>query len=481
MSARRSVAWMALAQGSLFVLQFGGSVVLARLLSPYDMGIFAIALALTGLISIIQAFGLGNFIVRERELSPSLLATTFTVNALMSLLLAALVAALGLFGAAWLHEDGVRRVLLVLAIQPLFGILEFLPNTNLERNGEFKPIAGLKTLRAVASTGLTVTLAFQGWSYMSLAWGQVFGAAVGAVAVNLIAPHYASFKLSLAQWRPVTRFGVQMLAISGVNMLSGRLSEIALGRIIDLAALGLYSRASSLFNLLWNNIHIVVTRIVLVDFSNLARDGTPLRERYIRIVALMTALLWPAFAGLAILAGPFIYNVYGAQWIGAAMPLSMLSISAILLVSITMTWEVFVVAGETDRQARFEFVRTGVGLALFIAGCFVSLTTAAASRIGEALFSLYLYKPHLERMTQTRPKDLRPVYLSSGLATLAAVLPAAGLMTAFHGSERTPLAYVLASVALGALAWLGALKALRHPLMEEIGVAFRLIQVRFAR
>ena len=468
MSARRSVAWMAAAQGSYFALQFGGSIILARLLSPHDMGVFAIALAMVALLALVQALGLGSLIVRETRLEPSLVATAFTINALLGVLLAAAISALGLFGAMFLHEDGVRQVLLVLALQPLIAIFEFLPASRLEREGDFKTLALVKTVRSALATTLTVLLAFQGFSYMSLAWGQLAGAAFNAVALSIVAARHVSFRLSLKEWRQVSRFGGQMLAISGVNNLADRVAEILLGRIIDLAALGLYSRASAMFNLLWNNIHIVMARILLVDFADLARRGIPLRERYLRVVALMTGLLWPGFAGLAILSGPFIQIVYGSQWIGAALPLAMLSIAGMVLVSITMTWQVFVVAKETDRQARIEFVRSGIGLALFTAGCFFSLSAAAASRIGDALFSFFLYRPHLERMTGAGRADLAPIYRRSGLATLAAVAPAAVLMIVFRGAPTTPAFYIATAVILGVGLWLLALRLLRHPLFDEI-------------
>jgi O-antigen/teichoic acid export membrane protein len=60
---------MATAQASSFVLQFASSVVLARLLTPREMGVFAVALAIVGALSIIQAFGLQSMIVREPHLT----------------------------------------------------------------------------------------------------------------------------------------------------------------------------------------------------------------------------------------------------------------------------------------------------------------------------------------------------------------------------------------------------------------------------
>ncbi|HEY9236494.1 MULTISPECIES: oligosaccharide flippase family protein [Phenylobacterium] len=473
MSTRRSLVWMAAAQAGYFVFQFGGSVILARLLSPHDMGVFAIALAVAGLLALIQAFGLSNLIIREAELKPALAATAFTMNAVLGLVMAALTVALGLFGGALLSSTGVAQVLLVLAALPLISIFEFLPAARLEREGAFRTLAMLKAGRSAIAMGLTVALAFAGYSYMSLAWGQLAGAGFNLLALHAVAWRHASLRLSFQDWRAVSRFGGQMLAISGVNSLADRLAEILLGRIIDLAALGLYSRASSMFNLLWNNIHIVLARVLLVDFADLARRGVPFRERYLRVVAVMTGTLWPAFGGLAILSGPFINLIYGPNWLGAALPLSMLSIAAIILVSITMTWQVFVVSGETSRQARIEVVRSGFGLALFCAGAFVSLSAAAAAKIGDALFSYTLYRPHLRRMTGTTGADLRPIYVKSGLVAAVAVTPAAILMIAYRGAASTPLLYVGASVVIGLVLWLGALRLTRHPLQAEIAVTAR--------
>ena len=468
MSTRRSLAWMAAAQGSYFALQFGGSVILARLLTPHDMGVFAIALAVAGLLALIQAFGLNSLIVREAELRPSLVATAFTINAALGLVMAAAIAALGVFGGALLGDAGVARVLLILSLLPLLAIFEFLPAARLEREGGFRTLAILKAARSAIAMGLTVGLAFAGYSYMSLAWGQVAGAVFNALALTSVAWRHVSLRLSLREWRTVSRFGGQMLAISGVNTFADRVAEILLGRIIDLAALGLYSRASSMFNLLWNNIHIVLARVFLVDFADLARRGVPFRDRYVRVVAVMTGLLWPAFAGLAILSGPFVQLIYGPKWLGAALPLSMLSIAAVILVSITMTWQIFVVSGETGRQARIETARAGFGLALFVAGCFVNLTAAAAAKIGDALFSYALYRPHVRRMTGTSGADLWPAYRKSAIAAGAAVTPATALMIAYGGSPQTPIAYIAAAIGLGVLLWLLVLRLIAHPLHDEI-------------
>jgi O-antigen/teichoic acid export membrane protein len=468
MSVRRSLAWMMMSQGGFFVLQFGGAVVLARLLTPYDMGVYAAAAAIIGILGILQAFGITLFIIREPEIDRDLLASAFTVNTALAALLAIAVVGLSAFGGAFLREPGVERVMRVLALLPMIGILEFLPATNLERSADFRAIAAVNLLRAAVGTSVTIALAFAGFSYMSIAWGSIAGAVAGAAGFMIAGRQHVSFRVGLTAWRRILRFGMQQLAIQGVNAVSVRAAEFLLGRLLGLSALGLYGRASNLNNMIWSNIHMVVGRVVLVDLADQRRRGIDLRGAYLRTVEVITALLWPCFAGLAILAGPLIDIVYGDAWVGAAPPLAALAVSAILLVSITMTWELFVVCHETDRQARFEFVRSGVGLALFVAGCFLSLAAAAAARIGEALFSIFLYRPHIERMTSTRRADYMPIYRRSAILTAAACGPALVLMIAYSWSPHVPAALVGAVVAGGLAAWLGAVRLMDHALAGEI-------------
>lgn len=464
---RKALAWMSLAQGSFFVLQFAGSVILARLLTPYEMGVYAIAMALVGILAILQATGLQSFVVREPDISDDTLATAFTVNAAIGLTLSAAILGLSLAGGALLREPGVRQVLTILAALPLLGIIEFLPAARMEREGRFPVIATVGMARHMTATIVTVMLAFAGYSYLSLAYGVCAGAVVSLIAFSIFGRRFVRFRLRLAEWRRVLNHGFHMLAISGVNALGARLSELALGQFAGLAALGLYSRAATLNNLLWENIHMVVGRVLLVDFAERKRQGQSLRDTYLRAVEMLTALLWPAFAGLAVLAGPFIQIVYGEKWVAAAAPLSMLAIAAMVLVAITQTWEVFVASRETGRQARLEFVRTGFGLVLFIGAATVSLTAAAAARIGEALFSLILYRPHLDRMTDTHTNDFIGIYARSAAVTLAAAGPAAVLMVLNGWSPATPPLHVAAAVALGVVAWGSVLIILRHPLRGE--------------
>jgi O-antigen/teichoic acid export membrane protein len=169
--------------------------------------------------------------------------------------------------------------------------------------------------------------------------------------------------------------------------------------------------------------------------------------------------------------------VYGAKWLPATVPLAFLAIASMIQVSITMTWELFAATGQLKAQTRIEFVRAGVALACFGAGCLISMTVAAAARIVDAAFAVFLYRKHLDRMTDTALADFLPIYRQSAILTLLALIPPAALMATFRMSARTPMMLVIGSVVLGIALWAAGLSYFKHPLMHEA----KLSMERFAR
>ena len=481
MSLKSSLSWMGLAQLISFGLQFATSIVLARYLTPYEAGIYGISLATVGLLSLVQALGLSALIVREEVLTTEIARTAFTINALIAVGLATAIALASTTAGAALSEPGVARVLLVLAVNPLIGIFSLLPTANLERRGRFKELAIMGTISGTITAGTTIILALRGFSYMSVAYAQLGGALIGTILVNVVGRQFVSLHLGFASWRRVGDFGLQMLAVGGVHSLSNRVSDIVLGHFLGLSALGLYNRAANLNNLVWSNIHLAIARVVLVDYAELHRQGQSLRGRYIGTVEIVTAALWPAFAGVAVIAGPFIQIVYGARWVPSAGPLALLALASMVLVAITMTFELFAATGNLRTQTRIEFIRAGLALGSFSLACLVSIEAAAAARVFEATVAVVLYRPYLNKMTSTNFADFIPIYSKSAFLTLLAVAPVGMIMGMHKMSADVPLLLLFAGIALGFLLWIAGLSILDHPILQEVkktlnarGLVFRL-------
>ena len=464
---------MGISQVATLALQFSASVVLARVLSPYEMGIYAVAVATVGLIGLIQAFGLQAIIVREENLTEEFTATVFTLNTLIALIMSTSILGLSVAGGVLLHEQGVRRVMLALALTPLLNAFSFLPASRLERDGRFGELSKAAVAGSIVSAVTTIGFALGGARYMSAAYAGWAGALSTSVVLNIAGREFLKFRLGFWEWRRVADFGFQMFATAGLHSIGARVSDLLLGKFAGLSSLGIYTRSSNLNGLIWNNIHLAAGRVMFVDFAQMHRQGIPLRDKYIATVDVITATLWPAFAGFAIIAAPFISIVYRRRWVLAAQPLALLSIASMIAVTTTMTWEIFAATGKLRLQTRIEFYIAIFSVTAFAFGSRFGIIAAAGSRVMSAIFSSLVYRPHLYRMTSTRLRDFYPVYARSAVLTLLAVGPAAVLMFAHHMSPGVPAVSVLLAVATGLALWLAGLKAFNHRLLGELKVTLR--------
>ncbi len=468
-SSKRAVTWSVAGQLGFLTFQLAGQIIVTRILSPYEMGIYAAAVATTSLIYVMQAFGLNSLLVRERSLSPDLVATVVTVNIFINCVvaLAILVASIAL--ARWLRDPRVSQVLIFLTLLPLIGILEFTPSAFLQREMRFRPIALITTGRAVVTTCVMVILAWRGWSYMSMPWGSLAGSAFSAVLFNCFGRKYVTWRLGVSELGYVLRFGFQVTAISGINQLSSRLSVLVLGRIRGLQELGYYSRADNMVGIVWDNIHGVLAKVLMSGLAKrLREDPGSLHRSYPYIVEVATAALWPLFAGVAVLSGPLIHVVFGDRWLPAAVPLSLLALSLSIMMVNTFAWEIFIVCGETRAQTRLEFIRAPLSAVFFCSLSLFGITAAACGRMLDAILAQFLYFPHVLRMTGTSLGGLWPIYRRNLALTLLAVSPAAIVRALSGWPAIIPLGALAAVVIAGAIIWGAALVWLQHPLWLEV-------------
>jgi O-antigen/teichoic acid export membrane protein len=479
MSVRKSLVWAFTGQFATFAINFFGSVIIARLLTPTEMGVYALAQATTGILAVVTAFGVVSYVIREVELSDQKLASAFTVNAAVSLFLAVAI----FIASYWLDENNptVRAALQIMALSPLGGMLEFRPFAVMQREQRFQTSSMIGTTGTLINMTMTIALALKGFSSMSMPIAALTASAFRVVAFNLAMPHHARLRVSFADWREITTFGFRMTTIRGAAILAQRGSEMVLGRFLGLAALGTYTRASILSQQIFFNVYGTATQVVFAEMSRAYRETGTARDTFLRGLDMILAFMWPLLIGIAVLARPAIYILYGPNWMGAALPLALLMIAQFFSLSFGMNWELFVLRNETAKQTRYELFRMAIGLAIFSGGALINLAAASLGRVAEALIGTIIYLPQMTTLSGAQTSDLIAIYRRSLTLTAAAVAPSLLLMIANNWSETTSPLVIATSVFIGVGFWLVVLRTLKHPVYDEIRRFVRIVPLQAAR
>jgi O-antigen/teichoic acid export membrane protein len=66
------------------ILTLAGSIIIARLLTPEEIGIFAVGAVIIGFAQTMRAFGVGSYLVQEKELNEVKIRAAFMVTLCMA-------------------------------------------------------------------------------------------------------------------------------------------------------------------------------------------------------------------------------------------------------------------------------------------------------------------------------------------------------------------------------------------------------------
>lgn len=467
MSVRKAFLWAISGQLLAFVVTFGTTIVLSRLLTPHEIGIYAISIAIMSILQAVSSFGISAYIVSEQELDQVKLASAFTINAIVSVCLGICLFLASYVPVITFDNHLVVVTLRILAVAPILSILEFQPSVMLQREMRFDIISRITIGRTVVGSLVSITAAMLGSGALSSAYGNLTYASIGAALFPLAARSHRGFRLSLTQWRNVAAFGAKSLSIGGVSLIAMRLCEIILGHMLGLAALGLYTRANAISAIIFQNLYGSAARVFMAQMAEEERQGRGLHAVYLRGLEIVLALMWPTLLGIAVLAGPIVTFLFGPQWLAAAVPLAILMLVQAIGLSFAMSYELFVLRNEVGRQVPLEFIRSLVGVCAFTIGCLFGITGAAAGRLLDSITGAYLLLPHMQRLSGAEAGELTSVFRRSLALTIVAVLPSTVLMTMYQWSPAVPFGYVGVSILLSAILWFITLSYQRHPLYRE--------------
>lgn len=339
-----------LSSNAVLLINFIGSMFLARMLTPHEIGIFSVGYVFAGLLRTIREMGIGSYIVQEVELNSERFRTAFGISILLAavtgLLLAALAAPVGRFYG----EPGITMVLYVVAGS--FFLVPFGATTQsyLRREMRFKDIAVINTVSAVVQNVAAILLAWQGLGYMSLAWSSLIGIFATILCVMFYRPSSLPWLPSLVEWRRVLRFGSYVSGSSLVSYFNASLSDLVLGRVISMEAVALFNRARSLSELIGSILWQASNNVSLPYFSQAVREGRPLLPPLMRATSLYTMLSVPICTVLAITAEPLVLFLYGEQWAASALLLQLLCLSAVVGAPATLTNQLLTALGEVKTQ-----------------------------------------------------------------------------------------------------------------------------------
>lgn len=445
-----------------------GSVLLARLLTPEDSGIYSIAAALAGLAQIARDFGLGTYLIQEKELNQEKLRAVLGLALAAAWGLAALLAAASVPLAAFYAQPALGEVLRVMALNMLFLPLTATTLPCLRRQMRFGALYAITGLQGASQLAGAVLLASLGYGCMSLAYAALFASVVALLASLCWRPAELPWMPSLRGARRLLGFGAYATGGNLIDELGVVAPELLIGRLLDAASVGLYGKAQGLIGLFNQAITSAVSPVVLPWYARQLREGRDLRPAYLSTVSCMTALAWPFFGFLALMAPAMVQLLYGPQWQGAVPLIRVICLGAALYSIFSMARYLLLAMGQVAAQALLDMRAVAGRLLALLPGCLLGLQAVGWAMVAGAVWRSWLTYRQLARLGVLHGAALWPALArSAALTALTLLAPGLVLLWAPPGQEKTLAALLLAGLGSG-LGWLLGLAVVKHELGAEV-------------
>lgn len=364
---KRGVGWMMASQGIMQVLALLTSVVVARFLSPRQVGLANEAVVFVTLALVLSEFGFASVIVQRPTISDTESSSLFWAG--IALGLALTLAGVALSGpiADLYGEPRVRALFAVLSLTFLVTAPGIVQGALLTRELAFRSLE-LRTIAATVS-GCTTAIVL-----------AILGAGPWAIVAQTITMASVSTVLlwRSSTWRPRRLFSSDVLReyrsfashVLGAKMLywaNANLDNFLVGRFLGAAPLGAYSLAFAVALTPVNRIAVPLTQVFFPAFSRL-RDRELIGEVWLRAVRMLAFIVVPAMFGLIIVAPDLVTVVFGAKWRHAGPVMQILAAIALLQTLTALHDGVLQALAQTRTLFRFTAVLSILTVIGFAAG-----------------------------------------------------------------------------------------------------------------
>ncbi len=313
--AIKSTAWYAGTRLWVQAVSWAVTLGVARLLTPQDYGLFAMALTVIGFLELFQEAGLGVAIVQRQDLTRPELNGIFWVVSTISLCLAIVTFAGAGLAANFYAEPRLLWITRLLGFSFLLNSLGMVPYNLLTMEIDFRRRSLAEAYGVLASAGVSIGLAYLEYGVWALVGGYLVRSAVRNAAMSVFCRWAPGLRMSFSRMNEVLKFGLLISGAGGLWELSAIANNAIVGRFLGGQALGLYSMAQVLAMSTHKLFGGMVNQVSLPVFSKLQRDDEGLRSYLLKIMKYLAMVSLPLQVGMVLVAHDLVLVLLSEKWL----------------------------------------------------------------------------------------------------------------------------------------------------------------------
>ena len=454
-------------------------VILARLLTPVDFGLLAIAWIFIMLGNRFGQAFVGPAIIQRAELTDRHIQVGFTLSVLIGIAIAAMIWLLAPFIGDFFRESTAAQVLQALSIIFVINGIGSVPAHLLRRDLRFKELMVADILAYSIGYGLTaIVLAVQGYGVWSLVWGEIMHRAIHAAMTVRYTRMQLYPRWALREATDLLSTGAGFSLARSFEFIARQGGYFVVGRWLGAASLGYFTRADKLILLPRNYVGQSLFHVLFPAMAQRQQGPERLATIYLHGSEVLSLVALPVSAMLFVCAPEIVSVILGGQWGPVVILLQILAFAVLFQMCDILNFAAIGALGAVYRQAW----RQGLHAALVIGGAWYAsrwgLEAVVIAIVGAQVLAYLLLTQLTVSLLSVRRRHL----LRCCLPGLWAGAWAAAALWLTAGQVRAMDLPAVPALALELLAWFAALLAALYyapSFLRPVSVKWALTNIPF--
>nr|WP_321378893.1 lipopolysaccharide biosynthesis protein [uncultured Bacteroides sp.] len=345
--------------------------ILARIISPEDFGVVAIATVIITFFSIFSDLGIAPAIIQNKELTSRDLSNIFSFTIWTGIVISTFFFLTSWSIAKYYNNHLLLSICQWLSIDLFFASANIVPNALLFKNKLFKFIAIRSLIIQLAGGILAISAALMGAGLYALIINPIFSGILIFVVSYKKYPQKIKFNLGIISMKKIFSFTFYQFLFNVINYFSRNLDKLLIGKYMGMSPLGYYEKSYRLMMLPLQNITHVISPVMHPIFSEYQNNYKQLQISYEKVIRILAFIGFPLSIFLYFTAREITLLIFGSQWIPSIHIFQILSLSVGIQIILSTSGSIFQAANATKTMFISGLISTILNTSGILIGIFL--------------------------------------------------------------------------------------------------------------
>lgn len=373
------------------------TLVIARILSPSQFGVFGIAVLMLSLIETLTETGINVVLVQKKEKIDEYINTAWIISIGRGLIIFLAIFISAGFVSSFFKSEEAKNLLVLISFVPLIRGFINPSVAKFQKELNFKKEFFYRISVVIVETLISLVLVIATKDPISLVWALVVGAIFEVIISFIIVKPRPKLTFDKNIFKDIISHSKWITSSGIFSYLFANGDNIVVGRVLGTSSLGIYDMAYTIALLPTTELAEVVAKVTFPVYVQFAEDKKRLRRAYMKTTVTIAAATLPLVLLFIFFPTELIRIFLGEKWIEAAGVLQIMSVFAFIAAVFSPSGAIFYAVKKQKYNFFISILAFLVMIALIyplilsfgIVGAGIAATLGSLSTLPLLLYFLY--------------------------------------------------------------------------------------------